>query len=71
MQSVEIDQNKCIGCGMCESTCPEVFRLGQTGESTLTEEYREEKENVGGVPDSVGCVSDAKENCPVGAISVE
>lgn len=70
MQTVEIDQNKCIGCGMCESTCPEVFRLAPRGESTLTEEYKEEEDNVGGVPESIGCVDDAKENCPSGAISI-
>ncbi len=23
----EVDANTCIGCGLCEATCPEVFRL--------------------------------------------
>lgn len=24
---VKVDPDLCIGCGLCESTCPEVFRM--------------------------------------------
>ncbi|MFW6375924.1 MAG: ferredoxin [Thermoplasmatota archaeon] len=70
MQNVEIDQDTCIGCGMCETTCPQVFKLGEKVKSTVVEKYRADLEYKGEVPDDVGCTTDAEENCPVGAIKV-
>ncbi|MFP4001025.1 MAG: ferredoxin [Candidatus Natronoplasma sp.] len=70
MRSVKIDQDTCIGCGACESTCPEVFELNAKAKSTVLEEYRTGKENEGEVPDDIGCVEDAENGCPVDAISV-
>lgn len=58
-----VDQDLCIGCGNCEDECPEVFALGDDGfshpvvETVSAELY--------------GCVRDAAEACPVGAISIE
>ena len=69
MQRIEIDHDKCIACGMCQSTCPEVFEVQV--KSTVVEKYCGDKENEGEVPDDVGCVSEAEKNCPVGAISVK
>ena len=50
----------CIGCGLCVSTCPEVFTMADTGtavaiESEVPEEYASEAEN-------------AAHGCPVDAI---
>lgn len=28
-----VDQNKCIGCGLCVTTCPDVFELADDGKS--------------------------------------
>lgn len=70
MQNVEIDQDTCIGCGMCETTCLQVFELGENVKSTVVGKYRADLEYNGEVPDDVGCTTDAEENCPVGAITV-
>ena len=70
MQNVEIDQDTCIGCGMCETTCLEVFKLGEQVKSTVVEKYRKDVENKGEVPDEVECTADAEDNCPVDAITV-
>lgn len=28
-----VDQDMCIGCGLCEGTCPEVFRMNDEGKA--------------------------------------
>lgn len=71
MKHVEIDKDTCIGCGNCESVCPEVFELGSMVKSTVTEEYRTEEEYLGEVPDDIECLEKAEDECPVDAISVE
>ena len=25
----KVDENACIGCGLCENTCPEVFKMNE------------------------------------------
>jgi ferredoxin len=30
---ITVDKEKCIGCGLCVSMCPEVFELGDDGKS--------------------------------------
>lgn len=50
----------CIGCGLCEQTCPEVFSLNDEGlavaiESDVPEDLLED-------------AAEAKDGCPVGVI---
>lgn len=54
---VKIDKEKCIGCGMCEGVCPEVFEISDDMKARV----KEQKDDP--------CVKDAIENCPVQAIS--
>lgn len=55
-----VDQETCIGCGLCCATCDAVFRLNEEGKSeaygTVTEENQAD-------------VQTAIDNCPVSAIS--
>ncbi len=58
-----IDKENCISCGLCESICPEVFRMADDG---FAEVY------VDPVPDSaVEAAKEAAESCPVSVITVE
>ncbi len=57
---VGVDEEKCIGCGACVSICPEVFELGENGKSVVKQKETE-----------LECVKEAKEACPVGAITVD
>jgi len=58
-----IDREGCISCGLCPSTCPEVFRMADDG---LAEVYVDE------VPKDVeGTAKEAEEGCPVSVITVE
>lgn len=51
--------DSCIGCGLCESTCPKVFNI--QGDVAIAIE--------GEVPETaLATAAEAKESCPVGAI---
>lgn len=59
---LQVDKNKCLGCGMCISLCPAVFELkngkSQIKEKAVLEKYKD-------------CIKEAAENCPVKAIKIE
>jgi ferredoxin len=59
--TLAIDQDTCIGCGLCKDICPAVFHLNETiGKSEVMDaeacEFAE-------------CCEAAAENCPVQAIT--
>lgn len=58
-----VDKSKCIGCGLCVSGCPAVFRMDDDGLAVAK-------------PDQVGqadqaAAQAAADDCPVGAIEVK
>ena len=53
---------ECIGCGLCESSCPDVFSINDDGVAEAVDAIEEDLEDE---------VQDAADNCPVGAIEVE
>jgi len=58
-----IDRDGCISCGLCASTCPEVFRMADDG---LAEVYVDE------IPeDSEEMAHEAADGCPVSVIHIE
>lgn len=67
MKKIEVDQNKCIGCGACVSlTNNEIFDFNDDGlvsaiENNFDELNEEKKEEV----------KDAIEGCPTDAIKIE
>ena len=50
----------CIGCGLCASTCPEVFSMSDEGVAVATEDEVAEE--------YAASAEEAKDGCPVGAI---
>lgn len=57
-----VDQEGCIGCELCASTCPEVFSMNDDGkaeaiEDDIPEEYESDAE-------------DARDGCPVSVIDI-
>jgi len=60
-KSVKVS-NSCIGCGVCTALCPEVFVMNtETGQVEIQK----------GANNSLPCVQEALEACPVQAIESE
>lgn len=57
---VYVDKDTCIGCGVCEGICPDVFKMNDDGKAEAI------------VPETeAACAQDAADSCPVQAIKVE
>jgi ferredoxin len=56
---LEVDQQTCIGSGLCAGTSPDYFELGDTAARPIAEKV-----------DPEDSVVDAAESCPVEAIKV-
>jgi ferredoxin len=62
MMRVTVDEETCIGCGLCAETCPEVFEMNDDKAQVKVVE----------VPENVReTCKEAAENCPVEAIQIE
>lgn len=59
----KVDEETCVGCGLCPSICEDVFQLGDDGKAHAI---------VGTVPSSSeDAAKDAESSCPVDAIECE
>ncbi|HCO69340.1 ferredoxin [Mesotoga sp.] len=57
---VYVDKDTCIGCGVCEGICSEVFMMNDDGKAEAI------------VPETeAACAQDAADSCPVQSIKVE
>ena len=56
----KVDHDLCVGCGACEATCPEVFKLEDDVSNVILNPVPENLE--------VSAI-EAEDGCPVGAIS--
>lgn len=56
-----VDQDTCIGCGMCNSIEPAVFQMNDDGKAEAYAEFNEDRKSA---------VEEAVDSCPVSAISM-
>ena len=62
MTKINLDKEKCIGCGTCTSLFPELFELDDNGKSkVISDDYTEAGYDK----------STIEESCPGGAISID
>jgi ferredoxin len=61
---VNIDSERCSGTGVCEETCPEIFRVDDNSGIAVIQRKEFDKKDE-------ECISEAAENCPNQAIIVE
>ena len=54
---VKVNQDTCIGCGLCASICSEVFRMNDDNKAEVFSDK------------NLPCVEEAIDSCPVDAIS--
>lgn len=59
---VEINRDGCISCGLCESTCPEVFQIADDGLAEVINQPTD---------DTMELAKEAADNCPVSVIEVK
>ncbi len=59
---VTVDEETCIGCGLCAETCPDVFEMNDDKVRVKVDEVPE---------NAVETCREAAENCPVEAIQIE
>ena len=57
---VVIDRENCIGCGLCASTCPEIFAMADDGKAEVVSDK---------ITNEAGAV-EAADACPVNVIDV-
>lgn len=61
-KTVAVNRDTCIGCGACAGTAPDAFGVDGEGKSAILATADAASESA---------LDDAKNGCPVGAISVE
>ncbi len=55
--AIKIDQESCIGCGVCVSTCPSTFEMDGDKAKVINSSSTDD------------CVQEAIDSCPVSCIS--
>jgi ferredoxin len=58
---IKVDQEICIGCGLCASVCPQVFEMSGEGKASVINPKGEKE----------GCAKEAADSCPVTAIKID
>lgn len=56
---IKVNQESCIGCGLCAGMCPDVFQMNSDNKSEVISQ------------DNLSCAKQAIASCPVEAISIQ
>ncbi|TSC96870.1 MAG: ferredoxin [Parcubacteria group bacterium Athens1014_26] len=64
------ERSKCVGCGACESVCPEMFEMTEDGKATL-KNSKKNGEVFELKTKETDCLKNAADVCPVKIIRIE
>ena len=68
---ITIDREGCIECGVCSSTCEDVFELKDGEKASITPQHQTGDPANGEVGDDLSaCAREAADSCPVQVITV-
>jgi len=59
MANPVVDEDLCVGCGLCTQVCSDVFEMSSDGKAVVKDDA-----DLG-----ADCIQEAVDQCPVGAIS--
>ncbi|RKY32778.1 MAG: ferredoxin [Candidatus Omnitrophota bacterium] len=59
MAKVTVDASACVGCGLCEQSCPEVFEVGGDGIARVKQQSC-----------ALHNLKEVAEQCPVNSIKI-
>lgn len=68
MSKIQIEREKCIGCGSCQAICPKFFKLEEDGKSHIEGAPKQDVEEL--EVEKAECAVQAAEACPVQCIHV-
>jgi ferredoxin len=57
-----VDEDLCIGCGLCADICPQVFFMNKNGKAAVNE--------IWSIAENEASCRDAADQCPVDAIKI-
>ena len=60
--SAHVDEERCVGTGMCEATAPDLFEVGDDGVSRVLRDAIP--------PERVAAAREAADNCPTRALTI-
>ncbi len=63
MMKATVDRDTCVGCGLCESVCPNVFEMDSDSIAEVITDVIS--------PENEACAIEAQDECPVSAITVD
>lgn len=56
---LKVNQEKCVGCGLCVNMCPDTFKMNEEGKSEVINN------------EVTPCAKEAESACPVSAIKID
>jgi ferredoxin len=68
---IHVDRDECIECGLCMSTCPDVFEQNAGEKASIVKCYQLSGASDGEVGEPFWkCVEEAANSCPVNVIDI-
>lgn len=71
MSKVVFEKDKCIGCGVCASICPNFWEMDENNKAELKGGNKKEDGTTELEIENIGCNTNTSQSCPVQCIKVE